>query len=70
MAKDKKKDYNVEQKRFLTNFLNGLAVAWYSIGVISPFVAGVDELSQFVLILLSSTCATLALIFWGLKILK
>lgn len=34
---------NIDQKRFLSDFLNGLSIAWFSAGVIAPLFTGSEK---------------------------
>ena len=61
---------NIDQKRFLSDFLNGLSIAWFSAGVIAPLFTGFDNMLKLILQVVSSVAISASLIFIGVKNLK
>lgn len=61
---------NLDQKRFLSDFLNGLSIAWFSVGIISPLFIKVENTSRLIIQIGTSLSASVILILLGLKILK
>ena len=64
------KKLNIDQKRFLSDFLNGLSIAWFSAGVIAPLFTGFDNMLKLILQVVSSVAISASLIFIGVKNLK
>lgn len=61
---------NLDQKRFLSDFLNGLSIAWFSAGVIAPLFTGFDNVLKLTIQIVSSVAISIGLIFIGVKNLK
>lgn len=61
---------NLDQRRFLSDFLNGLSIAWFSVGIISPLFIKVENTSRLIIQIGTSLSASVILILLGLKILK
>lgn len=61
---------NLDQKRFLSDFLNGLSIAWFSAGIISPLFIKVENTPRLIIQIGTSLSASVILILLGLKILK
>lgn len=61
---------NLNQRKFLSDFLNGLSIAWFSAGVISPFFVGSDNLLKLVLQVAGSVGISLGLIAIGVRNLE
>ena len=61
---------NLDQKRFLSDFLNGLSIAWFSVGVISPLFITVDSLLKLAIQISSSVVISGILFLVGIKSLK
>lgn len=61
---------NLDQKRFLSDFLNGLAIAWFSAGVIAPLFTGFGNVLKLILQIISSVTVSVGLIFIGVRNLK
>lgn len=61
---------NLDQKRFLSDFLNGLSIAWFSAGVIAPLFTGFDNVLKLILQIVSSVTVSIGLIFIGVRNLK
>ncbi len=64
------KKLNIDQKRFLSDFLNGLSIAWFSAGVIAPLFTGFDNMLKLIIQIVSSVSISFGLIFIGVKNLK
>lgn len=58
---------NREQKKFLSDFLNSLSVAWFSVGVISPFFIKVDNAINLIVQVMSSISVSAVLFYLGIK---
>ncbi|OGG07594.1 hypothetical protein A2699_02030 [Candidatus Gottesmanbacteria bacterium RIFCSPHIGHO2_01_FULL_43_15] len=58
---------NKEQKKFLSDFLNSLSVAWFSAGVISPFFIKVNDVLQLGMQVSGSVAISATLFLIGLK---
>lgn len=56
---------NLSQRKFLSDFLNGLAIAWFSAGTISPLFASSDNLLRLVLQILGSVAISAVLLILG-----
>ena len=66
-AQMKNYKFNKEQKKFLSDFLNSLSVAWFSAGIISPFFIKVDDVLQLSMQILGSIAISSTLFLLGLK---
>ena len=61
---------NLNQRKFLSDFLNGLSIALFSAGVISPLFIKTDSLLKLIVQILSSVTASAILFLVGLKNLR
>ena len=61
---------NLNQRKFLSDFLNGLSVAWFSAGIISPFFVGSDNLLKLIVQLVGSVGISAGLIIIGIRNLR
>jgi hypothetical protein len=61
------KKLNTNQLKFLSDFLNGLSVAWFSIGVITPIFVGFENLAQTLLQIGGSLVVSFMLLLIGIK---
>ena len=61
---------NLEQRKFLSDFLNGLSIAWFSAWVIAPLFTGFDNVLKLILQIVSSVAVSIGLIFIGVRNLK
>lgn len=64
------KKLNTAQRKFLSDFLNGLAIAWFSAGVISPIFVNTDKLIRLVIQVAGSLAISAILVLVGIKNLK
>lgn len=64
------KKLNLDQKRFLSDFLNGLSIAWFSAGAISPLFTGFDNMLKLVLQTVGSVGVSIGLVLIGINVLK
>ncbi|EKD92796.1 MAG: hypothetical protein ACD_28C00328G0004 [uncultured bacterium] len=58
---------NKDQRKFLSDFLNSLSVAWFSAGVISPFFIKIDDILKLVIQVLGSVTLSVILFIAGIK---
>ena len=66
----KAKELNINQRKFLSDFLNGLSIAWFSAGVIAPLFTGFDNLLKLILQVTGSVGISFGLVFVGIRNLK
>lgn len=63
----KKYKLNKDQRRHLSDYLNGLSIAWFSAGVISPFFVKVDDILKLVIQVVGSVGASIFLFLLGIR---
>lgn len=63
----KRNNLNRDQKLFVSDFLNGLSIAWFSAGAISPLFIKVDDILKLIIQMAGSMIAAVILFVLGLK---
>jgi len=61
---------NSAQRKFLSDFLNGLAIAWFSAGTISPLFTAWENLLKLSLQIIGSVAISTTLLILGVKNLQ
>jgi len=64
------KKYNFDQRKYLSDFLNGLSIAWFTAGVIAPLFIGVSDFPRFVLQISGSIGICIVLLILGISFIS
>lgn len=63
-------DLRPTQRKALSEFLNTVAAAWFSAGVISPFFIKPESLFRVVLLGVFAFVLALSLLYWSIYVVK
>jgi hypothetical protein len=64
------KSLKSSQLKALSEFLNTIAAAWFSAGVISPFFIKPESLLRAILLGFSAFVLALSLLYWSIYVVK